>query len=109
MLPYTPYLADIYMSDENEEENGSISPLTSYRDNVYTSGEDTDGEADPNLLDTSTDNEIGLDDDWGDGDRSSMTRMMMTGLRNKWKPVILWTMILIQVCVRRRLSPRMNQ
>ena len=41
--------------DDNEEEEESISPNTSYSAGVHTSGEDTDGKDDTNLLKTDED------------------------------------------------------
>ena len=38
--------------DESEGENGSISPPTLYSAGMHMSGDDTDREGDPNLLDT---------------------------------------------------------
>ena len=42
--------------DESKEENESISPPTSYSAGMHTSGDDTDGEDNPNLFDTDEDN-----------------------------------------------------
>ena len=42
--------------DKSEDDNKSISPPTSYSAGMHTSGDDTDGQDGPNLLDTDEDN-----------------------------------------------------
>ena len=42
--------------NDSEEGNESISPPTSYSTGIHTSGDDTNGKDNPNLLDTDEDN-----------------------------------------------------